>query len=230
MIIGSVSQTNTKLNQLTIVTPTIGSVPELLTFVLSISSLLRLEIHTDELAESFKVCASSTPPSKVEQFILDSGSTIKWNQLSQVLPDHISIRFLSVSLIDRNPKYIPSSIFQNLRTLSLGLLEVSFNWIIQLVKTAPCLIKLKLTGLVDADGFVVNQRWVHLLESAPRLLRIFVNLSLEQSDESFHFEKIQAPLCALNLRLICNSNDTDCNLYYGKVNRWWNLRGMLTKQ
>ncbi|CAF5185950.1 unnamed protein product, partial [Rotaria magnacalcarata] len=118
----------------------------------------------------------------------------------------------------------------NLRTLSLGLLEVSFNWIIQLVATTPCLIKLKLTGLVDADGFVVNQKWIHLFESTSRLLRIFVNVSLQQSKELYHCGKIRAPLCALNQNLVCSGDDNDCNLYYGKVNRWWNLRGMIIKQ
>ncbi|CAF4774178.1 unnamed protein product [Rotaria socialis] len=120
--------------------------------------------------------------------------------------------------------------FQNLRTLSLGLLEVSFNWIVQLLTTTPCLVKLKLTGLVDADGFVVNQKWIRLLESAQTLVRIFVNVFLELDDEFYHCEKIQAPLCALNLSLICNGDDNDCNLYYGTVNRWWSLRGMITRQ
>jgi hypothetical protein len=228
--INSISRANTKLNQITVVTPTIRSLTELFASILSITSLRRLEILTDEVAESFKVCILPAPLSKIEQFILDSGSTINWNDLSQILPDLSSIRFLSVNLIDRNQKLIPSFIFQNLRTLSLGLLEVSFNWIIQLVATTPCLIKLKLTGLVDADGFVVNQKWIHLFESTPRLLRIFVNVSLEQSKELYHSEKIQAPLCALNLNLVCNGDDNDCNLYYGEVNRWWNLRGMVIKQ
>ena len=225
-IINNILQTNTKLNQLTIVTPTIRSLTELITPVLSITSLRRLEIHTDELAQSLKVCILPAPPSKIEQFILDSGSTINWNDLSPILSDLISIRFLSIGLIDRNQKPIPSFIFQNLRTLSLALLEVSFNWIIQLVTTTPCLIKLKLTGLVEADGFAVNQRWNCLLDSTLGLLRIFVNVSLEQSDESYHCEKVQAPLCALNLSFICKGDENECNLYYGKVNRWWNLTGM----
>ncbi|CAF4422189.1 unnamed protein product [Rotaria socialis] len=215
--INSISRANTKLNQITVVTPTIRSLTELFTSILSITSLRRLEILTDEVAESFKFCILPAPLSKIEQFLLDSGSTINWNDLSQILPDLSSIRFLSVNLIDRNQKLIPSFIFQNLRTLSLGLLEVSFNWIIQLVATTPCLIKLKLTGLVDADDFVVNQRWIHLSESTPRLLRIFVNVSLEQSKELYHCEKIQAPLCALNLNLVCNGDDNDCNLYYGEL-------------
>ncbi|CAF4802180.1 unnamed protein product [Rotaria socialis] len=176
------------------------SLEELFTSILSITSLCRLIILTSELGESSKFCFLPTVSSKIEQFLLDSGSTINWNDLSQMLPDLSSIRFLSVSLIDRNQKLIPSFIFQNLRALSLGLLEVSFHWIVQLVATTPCLIKLKPTGLVDAD---------------------------EQSKKLYHCEKAQVPLCALNLNLVCNGDDNDCNLYYGEVNQWWNLRGMV---
>ncbi|CAF5120853.1 unnamed protein product [Rotaria magnacalcarata] len=229
-IIRNIRQRNTKLNQLTVVTPKIESISELLMPILSISSLHRLEIHTDEIVETTKVSTLATIPSYIEQFIFNSGSTINWNEFSLTLPEFTRIRLLSISSIDRNQKSVPSFIFQNLRTLSLGLLEVSFNWIIQLLATTPCLVKLKLAGLVDADGFVVNQRWIRLFESAQTLVRIFVNVSLELDNESYHCEKIQAPLCALNLSLICNGDDNDCNVYYGTVNRWWSLRGMITRQ
>ncbi|CAF4952261.1 unnamed protein product, partial [Rotaria magnacalcarata] len=181
--------------------------------ILSISSLHRLEIHTDEIVETTKVSTLATIPSYIEQFIFDSGSTINWNEFSLTLPEFTRIRLLSISLIDRSQKSVPSFIFQNLRTLSLGLLEVSFNWIIQLLTKTLCLVKLKLTGLVDADGFVVNQMWIRLFESAQTLVRIFVNVSLELDNESYHCEKIQAPLCALNLSLICNGDDNDCNVF-----------------
>ncbi|CAF4443746.1 unnamed protein product [Rotaria magnacalcarata] len=229
-IIRNIRQRNTKLNQLTVVTPKIESISELLMPILSISSLHRLEIHTDEIIETTKVSTLGTITSYIEQFIFDSGSTINWNEFSHTLPEFTHIRLLSISLIDRNQNSVPSYIFQNLCTLSIGLLEVSFNWIIQLLATTRCLVKLKLTGLVDADGFVVNQKWIRLFESAQTLVRIFVNVSLELDDESYHCEKIQAPLCALNLSLICNGDDNDCNLYYGTVNRWWSLRGMITRQ
>ncbi|CAF2623647.1 unnamed protein product [Rotaria sp. Silwood2] len=183
--------------------------------ILCISSLRRLEIHIDEIVESRQVSTLITIPSEIEQFIFDSGSTISWNDFSGEMSNFSRIRFLSIGLLDHNQKPIPARILQNVRTLSLGLLEVPFNWIIQLVATASCLVKLKLTGLVDADGFVINQRWIRLFELASTLLRVFVNVSLEQSDESYHCEKIQASLCALNLSLICNGDDNDCNLYYG---------------
>ncbi|CAF3196826.1 unnamed protein product [Rotaria socialis] len=228
-IVRNIPQTNTKLNKLTVITPTIRSLPELLTTVLSVSSLRRLEIHTDELAKSFPVSTLRAAQSEIKQFIIDSGSTVDWNDLSSSLPAFGCIRLLSIGLIDRCQKSIVSFIFQMIHTLSLGLLEVSFNWIIQLVAKIPCLAKLKLSGLVDSDGFVVNQRWICLLESSLTLLRIFVNLSLEQSEESYHCEKIQAPLRALSSSLICDCNDNDCNLYNGNGRQWWYLTGMITK-
>ncbi|CAF2100240.1 unnamed protein product [Rotaria magnacalcarata] len=228
-IVRNIPQTNTKLNQLTVITPTIRSLPELLTTVLSVSSLRRLEIRTDELAKSFPVSTLRAAQSEIKQFIIDSGSTVDWNDLSSSLPAFGCIRLLSIGLIDRCQKSISSFIFQKIHTLSLGLLEVSFNWIIQLVAKIPCLAKLKLSGLVDADGFVVNQRWICLFESSLTLLRIFVNISLEQSEESYHCEKIQAPLRALSLSLICDCDNNDCNLYNGNARQWWYLRGMITK-
>ena len=228
-IIKNIPQQNTKLNQLPIVTSAIKSLSELLIPILSISSLRRLEIYTDTMTENVKVSALAEIPNEIEQFIFDSGSTNDWNEFLQALSDFFYIRLLSISLTNRNQKSIPSLVFSNLRTLCLGLLEVSFNWIIQLVASTTSLLKLKLTGLVDADGFVVNQRWNQLFESASTVLRIFVNLSLEQSDESYDGEKTQVPLCALNLTLVYDGDDAASSLYYGERNRWWFSRGIITK-
>ena len=125
---------------------------------------------------------------------------------------------------------LPSCFLHNVRNLSIGLLELPFNCIIKLVETTPCLVKLKITGLVDADGFVVNQRWIRLFEMAPSLSRISVDVSLERSDEFYDREGIQAPLRALSLTLVCDSDDTECYLYYRVVNRWWSLRGIITRK
>jgi hypothetical protein len=229
-MVKKISQKNTKLEQLTAVILRNGSLPELITSILSIFSLRRLEIHDHDVSETGKYYTLAMAPSKIEQFILHSSSTIDWNNLSYMLPDFINIRLLNIKLLDRNQKSIPTFIFHNLHTLSLGLHEVSFNWIIYLVTTMPCLVKLKLSGLVDGEGFVVNQRWIRLFESAPTLARIFVDVSLEQCIKSYHCEKIQAALRALKLTLICNDDETDCYLYYGQVHRWWSLRGVISKQ
>ena len=218
------------MDQLAIITPTVKSLSEILMVVLSIRSLHRLEIHTEEYTGDVEVFPLSTKTNNIEQFILDSSSTIDWNEFSHVLIGLIQSRYLNISLIDRHQQNLPSLFLHNLRTLSIGLLEPSFDYIIQLVTIAPCLKKLKITGLVDADGFVVNQRWICFFETAPSLSRIFVNVSLERNDESYHCEEIQAPLRALNLSLECDSDDTDYDMYYGSVNRWWSLKGLIIRQ
>ena len=195
-----------------------------------ISSLRRLEICADEIADSATVCTSATVPSNIEQFILDSSSTIIWNDLSRILSKAIRVRLLKVSLIGRSQNSMLSCIFPNIHTLSLGLLETSFSWIIQLVAIIPFLVKLKLTGLVDSDGFVTNQRWSCLFESSPNLLRIFVSVSLEQGEESYQCDQIQILFRALNLNLKSDGADDDCDSYYGKVNRWWTLKGVIIRQ
>ncbi|CAM4814230.1 unnamed protein product [Rotaria magnacalcarata] len=228
-VVKTTAPINSKLIQLTIITPIIRSLPKLLTSIVSIPSLRRLEIHTDDLTESSRDCTFASVPLEIEQFVLNSSSIMDWNNLLCMLSKFFRTRLLNISLIDCNHKSIPSFIFYNLRNITIGLLEVSFDWIIQLVATIPCLVKLKLTGLVEKDGYVVDQKWISLFESAPLLTRIFVNVSLQQVGESYHCENIQAPLCALNLKLVCNDGD-DCYLYDGQIHLWWSLRGVIIKQ
>lgn len=228
-IIKNISQRNTKLHQLTVITPTIKFLSDVLTSILSMCSLRRLELRTEEITESAEVRTIVTTTSNIEQFIIDSNSTIDWKGLSRVLPNFARIRYLSISLIDHNQTLIPSLFLHNLESLSIALLEMPFDCIIQLVTKMSCLVKLKITGLVDADGFVVNQRWTRLFETVPTLLRILVHVSLEQRDISYHCEKIQVPLHALNLSLVCDTDETDYYLYYGNVNRWWSLSGIIIK-
>ena len=133
-------------------------------------------------------------------------------------------------MIYRTQKLTPSLFLHKLRTFNIELLEVPFIFVIQLMAAVSCFAKLKITGVVNADGFVVNQKWIHIFETTPTLLRIFVRVSLKQRDESYDCEKIQAPLCALNLSLVSLADETDCCLYYGKVSRWWSLTDIITKQ
>ena len=157
-IIKRIPPINIKLDQLTIIIPTVKSLSEISMVVLSIRSLRRLEIHTKEYTGGVEVFPLSTKTNNIEQFILDSSSTIDWNEFSHVLVCLIQSCYLNISLIDHHQQTLPSLFLHNPRTLSIGLLEPSFNYIIKLVTIAPCLKKLKITGLVDADGFVVNQR------------------------------------------------------------------------
>lgn len=229
-LIRQVTCQNTKLEQLTIVIPGIASLFELLASVSSIFSLRRLEISADDLKDNCRACDVSITFNNVKQFILRSSSTVDCDDLLHFLPQLTNIQFLHISLITNNQKAISSINLRNLRTLVLGLLEVKFDWIIQLVATIPSLVKLKLSGLVDKEGFVANERWIDLFKSAYTLARIFVNLSLEQDDESFHCEKLQSRLRVINLQLLCdNDDDSDCYQYYGQAHRWWTLKGIIMR-
>ncbi|CAF1464808.1 unnamed protein product [Adineta steineri] len=229
-IIRTIIQRSIKLEQFTVNIDRVASLSELLKSILSILSLRRVEVWADELAEIGKLCTVAVIPSKVEQFIMSTCSTVEWNDLFHMSPYFVNIRLLSIGSISNNQKSMPSFICHNLHTLSLELHEVSFNWIAQLVATIPCLKKLELYGLVDDEGFIINQGWTHLFKSTPTLVRIFVSLSVEQGRESYQSEKIQAILRIFNLNLTCNDDENDYYLSHGNVHRWWNLRGTISRQ
>lgn len=228
--IKKIAHQNIKVEQLTLVIPGITSLSELLLPILSNFSLRRLEICADDLKDSCKICDLHLLPNSIQQFVLRSSSVFECDDLLYFLPHLTSIRLLDIGLITRNKKSVPSFNFPNLRTLILGLLEVSFDWIIQLMETIPFLVKLKLTGLVDEEGFVVNDRWIDLFKSAHTLARVYVHLSLEQNDKSYSCEKLQNRLHAFNLQFRCdNDNDNDCYQYNGNAHRWWTLKGIIIR-
>ena len=75
-IVKNITQRNTKLHLLIVTTPINKSISEVLTPILSISLLRRLEIRIEEIAESVEVCTPPIITSNIEPFILDSSSTI----------------------------------------------------------------------------------------------------------------------------------------------------------
>jgi hypothetical protein len=220
---------NVKLEQLTVIMPGISPLHELLTCVLPIDSLRRLQICADQTEEKIKVSTLSMVQSKIEQFILHSCSAIEWNDLEDIQPGLINVRLLDISLFHRSKKSLRPFIFPCLRSLCISLLEVSFEWIIQLVTVMPCLVKLKITGLVDDESFVINHKWLRLLELAPTLVKINVDVSLEHNTYFFHCEQRQMALRDINLSLTCI--DSDCDYYPSQRNeqRWWQLKGNIIK-
>ncbi|CAF1314398.1 unnamed protein product [Adineta ricciae] len=229
-IIRQISQTFYKLEQLAIMISGIGSLLEVLIFVVSITSLRRLEICADHFMEHQNDFSPVMASSNLEQFIINSCNMIDWNDFSYVLPCFVDLHLLSVSLLDDQQKSIPSFNFQNLRSLNIGLREISFNWIVQLVATMPNLAKLKLNGLVNEDGFVINQRWAYLLKSTSSITHIFVNVFLQQDTCSYFSEAIKEKLSAFCLNLTSSDDDMDCSIADENVNRWWNLKGTIIKQ
>jgi hypothetical protein len=228
-LLRKISHANMKLEQLTLVVPGIGLLCNLLASISSLLSLRRLEIYGDELEERIITGISFLAQTKIEQFILHSCSPVNWNDLSYMLPGLSNIRFLDITLIRLSKNSFCSFIFPKLRSVSLILLEVPFDCIIQLVTTMPSLVKLKLNGLVDAEGFVINSKWLNLFQSNSSLLKVTVSLSLEQDTNSCYNELIQTVLHEINLNLRCL--DDDCEYYSNGRNqqRWWNLSGIIIK-
>ena len=141
-----------------------------------------------------------------------------------------NIRFQDITLLRLSKNPFCSYIFPKLRSVSLILIEIPYNCIIQLVTTMPSLVKLKLNGLVNADGFVINNKRLNLFEFCSSLAKVTVNVSLEQDTYFYYNELIQEALRKINLDL--RSMDDDCEHYLNEIDqhRWWNLSGIIVKQ
>jgi hypothetical protein len=228
-LLRKISQVNLKLEQLTLVVTGIGLLHNLLASISPLLSLRRLEISGDELEEIIKDRTSFMTQTKIEQFILHSCSSVTWDDLSYMLPGLSNIHFLDITLFRLNKKSFNSFIFPKLSSVSLTLLEIPYDCIIQLVTTMPSLVKFKLNGLVDADGFVINNKWLDLFEFCSSLVKVTVNVSLEEDINSYYNELIQATLREINLDLRCI--DDDCEYYSDgrSQRRWWNLSGIIVK-
>jgi hypothetical protein len=221
---------NMKLERLILVVPGVGSLHNILASVESIFSLRRLEIYANELEERIQTDALFLAQTKIEQFILHSCSSISWDHLSYMLPGLTDIHFLDITLFPSNNNSFCSCVFPKIRCIYLILLEVSFESIIQLVRTTPSLMKLKLNGLVNGEGFVINNKWHTLFKSCSSLIVVIVSVSLEEDTNSFRSGIIQGALREINLHLKCIDDDYDYYLIERNQQRWWNLSGMIIRQ
>ena len=228
-LLKEISYTSMKLEQLLIVFPGIGSLYDLLTYIESLSSLCRLAIYANQSEERIKMDTSLVGPTKLQQFTLHSCSSLTWSKLSYLLPVLSNIRFLDITLFYDKKESFYWFTFPKLLCICLTLLEVPFEWLVQIVETMPSLTKLKLNGLIDAEGFIINHKWLNLFEFCPSLNTINVNLSLE-SNTFFHcIDVIQTSLREMSLSLICL--DDEYNDYSNERNQhhWWSLSGIIIK-
>ena len=213
-----------------IVMPGIKPLFELLKCILSISSVRRLVVCADEVEEKAKIDALPKIQSKIERFILHTCSPISWDDMACMQPGLICVRLLEINLFHHRKDSFHSFVLPCLRFLRLSLLEVPFEWIIQLVTVMPSLVKLKLTGLVDDDNFTIAHKWLHLLKSVPTLAKIMINISLDLSDPTFHYEERQMTLCNINLSLTHTTDDFDYYPNETNKQRWWQLEGVIYQQ
>ena len=174
------SRIKMELEQLVLVVPGIGSLYALLGSITSLFSLHRLAIYMNQSEEKIKPGTRSLAETKIEHFSLNTCSSIRWSELSYIFPALSNIRYIDITLFHDDKYPFCWFIFSKLRYICLTLLEISFEWIIQLVKTMPSLVKLKLNGLLDVEGFVINHKWLNLFESCPSLDTVTVNVSMEQ--------------------------------------------------
>ncbi|CAF1251623.1 unnamed protein product [Adineta ricciae] len=223
------SQISMHLEQLSIVTPNIKLLHQLLSCILSFDSLRRLEICADEQEE--KIEANNFPlfPSKIEHLILNLCPAITYGSLAYIQPGFINIRYLNISLFRHDRISVNLSNFPYLRSLQLSLLEPPFEEINRLVATMPNLVKLKLYGIVDDENFIYSHKWLHLLESTPSLLRIVMDVSFQETRSIFYNENLHKALHGINLSLICMIDDFDCYSYEERQQRWWQLEGVIRK-
>jgi len=220
---------NIKVERLILITPGVGSLHNILELVGSIFSLRRLEIYANELEEKMQTSTVVMHQTKIEQFILQSCSSISWSDLSYMLPGLSNIHFLDITLFYENKNCFFSFTFPNLRHIRLTLLELPFESIIQVVTTTPLVTKLTLNGLVDDEGFVVSHKWSNLFNLCPSLGVVIVNLSLDENKNTFRNETIQIALREINLNLRCLDDDHDYYVTEENHQRWWKLSGMIAR-
>lgn len=225
-LIGKISKVNVRLEQLTLVVPGIGSLHNLLASTSSLSSLRRLEIHGNEIEERVKTGERFWSQTKIEQFILHSCSPVGWHDFALLLPGLSNIRFLNITLIHLKQDPFSCFFFPKLHYASLTLLEVPFSNVIQLLTKMPSLVKLRLSGLVDAEGFIINNKWPNLFEYRSSLIRITVNLSVEEDTTIFYDESIQFILRQINLDLRRVAEEFDRISQH----HWWSLSGTLIRR
>lgn len=146
-----------------------------------------------------------------------------------LLPALSNIQVLNTTLFRDNKSYLRSFYFRKLRHIRLMLLEISFHSLIELITTAPFLTKLKLTGLINPEGYVINHQWINLFYLCPSIDVVRVNLSLEEATNNFRKEAIQAALYKINLRLRCLDEEYDSCISEPTYQRWWKLSALLNR-
>jgi hypothetical protein len=93
----------------------------------------------------------------------------------------------------------------------------------------PALEKLKLSGLIDSEGYVVNHKWIDLFQSCCSLAAVNVDVSLKSDKHCFSNEMIQISLREINLDLRSTDDDEDYYLSEINQNRCWKLSGIIMR-
>ena len=227
-ILTKVLNARINIERLILITPGVGSLHRIFESLASIFSLFRFEIYANELEEQMQMTTTIINQTNIRRFTLHSCSSISWNDLSYMLPCLSNIHFLDITLFQETQNRFTSFTFPKLRYIHLILHELSFKSILELIKTAPLLTKLKLSGLVDGDGFVCNYKWISLFNLCSSLNVVVVNLSLDENIHLFRKE-IQRALHQINLNLRCLDDGYDYYVTRQERQRWWQLSGTIMR-
>jgi len=228
-LLTSVSSKNIQLKRLILVMSDTGILKTILKLAGLISALRELVILADEIEENIQMNNISLSETRIESFTLHSSSAVHWNDLLNLLPALLNVHFLDVTLVRESRNYFLPLKFHKLRHVRLILLETSFYSLIQLVTTTPFLLRLKLTGLVDAEGYVVNHKWNNLFNFCPSIETVQINLSLEEGVNNFRKDTILTGLNEVNLKLRCLSQEYSDYANEPNPQRWWSLSGILNR-
>lgn len=221
---------NIQLERLVLVTANLEPLEIALRLAGSMCSLRQLEIYTDEISENIRLNNLLINETRIESFTLHSSSSIGWGDMLNLSSALSNIHSIHATLFRESKNYHLPFNFWKLRCIRLILIEVSFDSLIQVVITTPFLAKLKLTGLIDIEGYVVNQKWNNLFNFCPSVDAIRINLSLEEVGNNFRNETILTDLNELNLELRCLDDQCD-HFYVNESNqiRWWKLSGTIKR-
>ena len=228
-ILEKVSSTKINLRQLILVLPGIHSLPEIFALIPSTLSISRLEIYANQLEQTMKIASCFPTQTNVRQFLLDTCSSIGISELAYMLSVFPSIYFLNITLFTDNKPFPSLPILPNLRCICLQLFEVRFEWIVHLIRVTPILTKLKLIGLIDSEGFIINHRWIHLFQSCSSLVIIKVNASLQIDTHFFFSETNRTLLREFNLELSPIHDDADIFSCESNQQNWLKLSGTIVR-
>ena len=226
-ILKKVSNAKINLRQLILVLPGIHLLPKIFASIPSMLSMCRLKIYANQLEQKMKIGGCFPAQTNVQQFLLDASSSIGISEMAYMLSVFPSIYFLNITLFNDNKTSSLLPILPNLRCICLKLFEVRFDWIADLVKVSPILSKLKLMGLINSEGFIIDNRWIHLFQSCSSLATVRVNVSLQTDTHFFLSETNRTLLRELNLDLSSIDDDSDIFVCENNQQRWLKLSGTI---
>ena len=155
-LLRKITQVEMELKMLCVTMPSVGLFQFLLPYMAAFLSLRRLEAYSEQLEEKMNTDGFLLEKTYIQQFVLHSYSLINWRHLIYMKEFLHNIRFLDITLSDWNEEGFGGDTLFRLQHIHFRLLEIPLNTVMRIVSTIPALRKIKLTGLVDSAGYIIN--------------------------------------------------------------------------